>query len=299
MPAICHSHRLQSATPQGDRRVASLRDWQRSTCWRVRTSIVWLALLAVLLSGAAASAQDTPDAASPPPEQSGDADARCDRQGFSTIFTCIPQDLRNMARPRSLVWLGVGGGLSALSAPLDDRVDRALRDGDPDVFPKVGDQLGQAGLHFGVPFGLYVVARATGHSETARFAVTLLRAQVANGIVTRSLKLIPRARPFQEKASTWHGSFPSGHTSASFATATVIQQRFGWRAGLPAYVLASYVGLSRLHRNHFLSDVAFGAGLGIAAGLAVNQPSRRAAVSPILAPGVAGVTIGVRFVGGS
>jgi membrane-associated phospholipid phosphatase len=127
----------------------------------------------------------------------------------------------------------------------------------------------------------------------------LLRAQVANGIVTRSLKLIPRARPFQEKANPPNGSFPSGHTSASFATATVIQHQWGWKAGLPAYVLASYVGLARLHRNHYLSDVAFGAGLGIAAGLAVNRPSRRAAISPILAPGVAGLTIDLRFVGGS
>ena len=299
MPAMRHSQRLESTTPEADRRVASLCVAQRSNCSRVRTSIAWLALLAVVLNGAAASAQDTSDAASPPPEQSEGADARCDRQGFSTIFTCIPQDLRNMARPQSLVWLGVGVGAAAGSALLDDGIDRALRDGDPDVFPKVGDQLGQAGLHFGVPFALYVVARATGHSDTAGFAVTLLRAQVANGIVTRTLKLIPRARPFQEKASTWHGSFPSGHTSASFATATVIQRRFGWRAGLPAYVLASYVGLSRLHRNHYLSDVAFGAGLGIAAGLAVNQPSRRAVISPMLAPGIAGVTIDLRLVGGS
>ena len=278
--------------------MAALRVGKRKTRWCVGTSIVWLALLAVLLNGATASAQDTPEAASPP-EQGEDADARCDGQGFATIFTCIPRDLRNMARGQSLAWLGVGAGAAAGSALLDDEIDRALRDGDPDVFPKVGDQLGQAGLHIGAPFALYVVARATGHSDTAGFAVTLLRAQVANGIVTRSLKLIPRARPFQEKASTWHGSFPSGHTSASFATAAVIQRRFGWRAGLPAYVLASYVGLSRLHRNHYLSDVAFGAGLGVAAGLAVNQPSRRAVVSPIIAPGAAGVTIGVRFVGGS
>ena len=297
MPATRRSQRLQSVNQRRDQRVTAPRVGQRETRWRVATSIVWLALLALLLPGAAASAQDTPDAASPP-EQSEDTDARCDGQGFSTIFTCIPHDLRNMARGPSLAWLGVGAGAAAGSALLDDEIDRALRDGDPDVFPKVGDQLGQAGLHFGAPFALYVVARATGHSGTAGFAVTLLRAQVANGIVTRSLKLIPRARPFQEKASTWHGSFPSGHTSASFATATVIQGRFGWQAGLPAYVLASYVGLSRLHRNHYLSDVAFGAGLGIAASLAVNQSSRRTTVSPILAPGVAGVTIDLLLVGG-
>lgn len=297
MLSIRQGQRLQSVNQRSDQCVTALRVERCTQGRRVVTSIVSLALLAVLLSGATASAQDTSDATSPP-QQGEAAAARCDDQGFSTIFTCIPHDLRNMARAPSLVWLAVGGGLSALSAPLDDRVDRALRDGDPDVFPKVGDQLGQAGWHFGAPFALYVVARASGHSDTAGFAVTLLRAQVANGIVTRSLKLIPRARPHQETASTWHGSFPSGHTSASFTTATVIQRRFGWRAGLPAYVLASYVGLSRLHRNHYLSDVAFGAGLGIAAGLAVNQPSRGAVISPILAPGVAGLAVDLRLLAG-
>jgi len=267
---------------------------RRATCGRRRGALVaWLAV-ALLFNGAAVSAKEVPETAAASPEQREDADAPCDRQSFSTLFTCIPHDLRNMARGPSLVWLGVGGGMAAGSALLDDEVDRALRDGDPDVFPKVGDQLGQAGLHFGAPFALYLVARATGHSEAAGFGVMLLRAQIANGIVTRSLKLIPRARPSQEKARTAHGSFPSGHTSASFATATVIQRRFGWRAGLPAYLLASYVGVSRLHRNHYLSDVAFGAGVGIAAGLAISQPSRGGVISPMLAPGVAGVTIDLR-----
>ena len=278
--------------------MAVVRSGQREACWRGGKSVVWLAL-ALLLNGAAVWAQEAPATGQAPPAQREDADAPCDRHDFSTLFTCIPHDLRNMARGRSLAWLGVGGGMAAGSVLLDDEIDSALRDGDPNLFPDVGDQLGQAGLHFGAPLALYVAARATGHSGTAAFAVMLLRAQIANGIVTRSLKLIPRARPYQEKARTAHGSFPSGHTSASFATATVIQRRFGWRAGLPAYLLASYVGVTRLHSNHYLSDVTFGAGLGIAAGLAINQPSRRAVISPILAPGVAGLTIELRRIGGS
>ena len=257
--------------------------------------MVWLALV-VLLSGAVVSAQEASDTA-PPPEQSQDADTFCDRQSFSTLFRCIPHDLRNVARGESLAWLGAAGGMAAGSALLDDDVDQALRDGDPNLFPAVGDQLGQAGVHFGVPLALYVAARTTGHSETAAFAVTLLRAQIANGIVTRSLKLIPRPRPFQEVATLGHGSFPSGHTSATFATATVIHRRWGWRTGLPAYLLASYVGVTRLHNNHYLSDVTFGAALGIATGLAVNQPSRRVAISPIIVPGRAGVAIDIDLSG--
>ncbi len=250
----------------------------------------------VLFSGAVVSAQEAL-ATAPPPEQGQEADTFCDRRSFSTLFTCIPHDLRNVVRGDSLAWLGAAGGMAAGSAPLDDDVDRALRDGDPNLFPGVGDQLGEVGVHFGVPLALYVAARTTGHSETAAFAITLLRAQIANGIVTRSLKLIPRARPSQEEARLASGSFPSGHTSSSFATATVIHRRWGWRAGLPAYVLASYVGVTRLYNSHYLSDVTFGAALGIATGLALNQPSRRTAISPIVAPGRVGVAIDINLAG--
>ena len=272
-----------------------MQQYRRMRNLRGTASMVALPLV-VLLGGALVSAQET-SATAPPPEQGQEADDPCDRRSFSTLFTCIPHDLRNVARGESLVWLGAAGGMAAGSAPLDDHVDRALRDGDPNLFPGVGDQLGQVGVHFGVPLALYVAARTTGHSETAAFAITLLRAQIANGIVTRSLKLIPRARPSQEEARLASGSFPSGHTSSSFATATVIHRRWGWRAGLPAYVLASYVGVTRLHNSHYLSDVTFGAALGIATGLAINQPNRRAAISPIVAPGRAGVAVDINLSG--
>ena len=61
-------------------------------------------------------------------------------------------------------------------------------------------------------------------------------------------------------------SFPSGHTTVTFASATVLQRHFGWKVGLPAYAVASYVAASRVEmKRHYLSDVAFGAALGIVA----------------------------------
>jgi membrane-associated phospholipid phosphatase len=41
-------------------------------------------------------------------------------------------------------------------------------------------------------------------------------------------------------------SFPSGHTTVTFASATVLQRHFGWKIGLPAYAVASYVAASRV-----------------------------------------------------
>ena len=62
-------------------------------------------------------------------------------------------------------------------------------------------------------------------------------------------------------------SFPSGHTIAAFAVATVIARRYRNHRWVPyvAYGLAGTVGFSRITlRTHFPSDVFLGAALGYA-----------------------------------
>lgn len=241
--------------------------------------------MALVLGGSVASAQ----------AQTTDV-APCDQHGLPTVFTCILHDVREVARKDSLTWLGTGGVLAAGSLLVDDEVTRAVTDPESHAWLAPGDPLGEAWLHFGAPLALIAVARATGHSDAARLGVVLLRTQVVNGILTRSLKMLPRARPYQEIGRLGKGSFPSGHTSASFATATVLHRRFGWRGGVPAYAVATYVGISRLERVHYLSDVMFGAGLGIASGLTVTLPGEtHTAISPIVAPGVRGFVFAVRY----
>ena len=65
-------------------------------------------------------------------------------------------------------------------------------------------------------------------------------------------------------------SFPSGHTSASFAAATAIYA-INRRWGIAAYILAALIGFSRLHLGvHFPTDVLAGAILGVLAAKAVQ-----------------------------
>jgi membrane-associated phospholipid phosphatase len=60
-------------------------------------------------------------------------------------------------------------------------------------------------------------------------------------------------------------SFPSAHTSASFASAEFLRKRYGWELGLPAYGLASFVAFSRVDADqHYAHDVIAGAAIGIA-----------------------------------
>jgi membrane-associated phospholipid phosphatase len=132
---------------------------------------------------------------------------------------------------------------------------------------------GQFSLHAAAGLASYGIGRAFGSPQLAVLGADLVRAQILAQGTTQALKVsIGRTRP----DGTGH-SFPSGHTSTMFATATVLNQHFGWKAGVPAFAAATYVAAGRIQtRRHYLSDVTFGAALGIVAGRTVTLGRGRA-----------------------
>lgn len=62
-------------------------------------------------------------------------------------------------------------------------------------------------------------------------------------------------------------SFPSGHTTAAFMTATLLYKEYGFKTcwvGIVAYAAAIVTGMTRILNNrHWLIDVIVGAALGI------------------------------------
>lgn len=87
------------------------------------------------------------------------------------------------------------------------------------------------------------------------------RALVFSTTVSSVMKYaIGRPRP---GSSRDHYSFPSGHTTAAFATATSMAYAYGWEGAVIAYPMAIFVGLSRLADDaHWGSDVVAGAFIG-------------------------------------
>ena len=58
-------------------------------------------------------------------------------------------------------------------------------------------------------------------------------------------------------------SYPSGHASSAFASAGALAYAYGWKAGVPAYAIATGVAMSRIAENaHWISDITSGITLG-------------------------------------
>ena len=233
----------------------------------------WALFLALSLHPAAST---TPAASALPPDRP-----------LTHVVQNLGHDVRALASPVSagIVAAGLAGGLFAHSSgdrELAAWVNRAGATEYADIGMVIGDGWSQGGL----AVATYAVG-ALGHkARVAHIGSDLIRAQLLNGLLTTSLKIsVDRPRP----TGGAHG-FPSGHTSAAFATASVLEGHYGWKAGVPAYALASFIGWTRVRDNvHFLSDVVVGSTIGTVVGHAVTAGHKERAWSVAPAPVAGGV----------
>ena len=95
--------------------------------------------------------------------------------------------------------------------------------------------------------------------------------------VTYGLKFtIDEKRPNGDKQS-----FPSGHASISFASAEFLRKRYGWKYGIPAYVVATFVAFSRAEsKQHYTHDVIAGAAIGIGSSYLFTKPYKCWQIQP-------------------
>ena len=199
-------------------------------------------------------------------------------------------DFRNLSSTNTLTWLAIGAVASTATHPMDTTVTRGMSSTPGLEQLRAGNIIGGKEFQFGASVAALAIGKMSGNTRVSDVAGKVLRAQIVAQTVTGVIKqTAQRNRP----DSSDMRSFPSGHTSVSFASATVLQRELGWKVGIPAYAVATYVGMARIEKQkHFLSDVAFGAAIGILAGrtVTIGSGDKRFAVSPIVAPGGGGVS---------
>lgn len=220
-----------------------------------------------------------------------------------SLARLVVRDFKNLfTRTESAVIVGVGASAAWAANQFDDRVATGSLNSESGGSPTLdklfesGELAGDGYVQIGGAVATYGLGKLFRQSAVTELGRDLVRAQLLTGVMTVSIKTAAgRTRPDGGSQT----SFPSGHTSSSFATATVLQRRYGWGVGIPSYAFAGYVAASRINENrHFLSDVIFGAALGILGGrtVTVDLVSERFALSPLVVPGGGGVQL--TWVGG-
>lgn len=159
----------------------------------------------------------------------------------------------------------------------------------PTTLFQSGNLLGQFAFQVTAGAATFGIGKAVGNQKAAIVGRDLVRAQVLSQTLVQAVKYtVRRERP---DASN-NKSFPSGHSASAFATATVLHRHYGWKIGVPAYVLGGYVSLARMAWNrHHATDVVMGAGFGIASARTVTMSMAKSKFSVGVRPEIGGASV--------
>lgn len=194
----------------------------------------------------------------------------------------IKQDLKNTPRwlwedtkrvyTSPLNWallLTAGGASIAVHQHVDWTINNKFKESRT-CKPAWGDTANAVGhplLHLGVATAWYLTGYEFQDLKTYNVGKNLLSALIITDLSTLALK---GACAGTEGPTGQHFSFPSGHTSSSFAMAAVLHEAYGPVVGVPMYAFAGWVGFERLDdRKHMFSDVLFGGVMGLVIGHSV------------------------------
>ena len=228
---------------------------------------------------------------------------------------------------RELVIGGAAAATALALLPFDRRIAEQFRDAGPQRSgvlhdgARVFNTLGDPGtIVFGV--GTWGLGRLTHSAPLTSIGLETTEAIATSGVATALLKgLAGRQRPYlnptdadafalgQGFGGGGRTSFPSRHTTAAFAVASVVtaeaarwRPAAAWIAGPVLYGGAGMVGLARMYDDkHWASDVVLGGAIGTLSGLTVVRwnhahPANRVtrwlgARAPAVAPAAHGLAL--------
>ena len=263
----------------------------------VRVVAAIVSLIAVAsVAGAQPPACEDPVAsavsACPPPApvnvEEGTANASAPSEGslFRKLFVTLGRDIKRLPSRENAPILFHGAVMALGVFPLDEVATLAASSSPTlkQTFSGGGKALGREWVQGGTALATYIVGSVWHKPRVVSVGGDLIEAQLVALTVTQGLKFaFSRERPDGEARS-----FPSGHASAAFATAHVLQRHLGTKVAIPAFAIAAYTSLSRLQANsHYPSDVVFGAALGLAVAqtATIELADGRLNVTPVATPG--------------
>jgi membrane-associated phospholipid phosphatase len=131
----------------------------------------------------------------------------------------------------------------------------------------------------GVPAGLFI-GGVLAHNEAMRQNSLFVASSTAVswGMEYLIKHIVKRRRPFRQNANLMPvyraggTSFPSGHASTTFSTATALSMAYSkWYVIVPAFLWAGSVSYSRMYLGeHYPTDVVAGATLGVGSALTMS-----------------------------
>jgi membrane-associated phospholipid phosphatase len=135
-----------------------------------------------------------------------------------------------------------------------------------------------------LPLGLFAGYLITHDKSLGKNACESGLSLAISSLTTQSIKLlVERPRPYETHTDIYPDeidnaySFPSGHTSTAFATATSITLiTKKWYYAVPAFAWATGVGYSRMYLGqHYPSDVFVGALVGAGGAVASHWLTKK------------------------
>jgi membrane-associated phospholipid phosphatase len=207
------------------------------------------------------------------------------------IFQNLGRDLKHLPSVDTLLIVGTGVVAGVVGHNNDQPLQNWVAKREPAGYTTLGRHLGDGWTQGGAALATYAIGLVAHERATIHIGSDLIRAQALNAVLTRSIKAVAgRHRP-----SGGPDSMPSGHTTATFASAAVLQDHFGWKVGIPSFAMAGFVGWTRIRdQAHWLTDVLVGASIGIAVGhtVAKDHRGRKWTVVPV----ASGKTVAVYYV---